>query len=88
MCSNLFRVSMVMVIGFALAGCSDLNRENYDKINLGMDKTEVEEIIGSASTCKEIMGTESCVWGEDDGKHIKIKFIAEKSIIITESGLE
>ncbi|MBW3140123.1 outer membrane protein assembly factor BamE [Ferrimonas balearica] len=70
-----------------LAGCSKLTQENYDKIEMGMSKTEVEAILGGADKCEQAMGTESCVWGNDD-KQIKVGFAGDNAVLFTSKGLK
>ena len=58
----------------ALTGCSKVNKENYDKIKIGMSFEEVVGVLGKRDTCEEpVLKTKSCIWGSS-GKQIKIKF--------------
>ena len=72
---------MVLVICMfsilALNGCSKVNKENYDKIKIGMSFEEIVEVLGKPDTCEEpILKTKSCMWGSSD-KQIKIKFMGD-----------
>jgi len=72
---------MVLVICMfsilALTGCSKVNKENYDKIKIGMDFEEVVGVLGKPDTCEEpVLKTKSCIWGSSD-KQIKIKFAGD-----------
>ena len=61
----------------ALTGCSKVNKENYDKIKIGMSYEEVVGVLGNPDTCKDpILKTKSCMWVSSD-KQIKIKFVAD-----------
>ena len=61
----------------ALIGCSKVNKENYDKIKIGMSYEEVVGILGNPDTCEDpIVKTKSCMWVSSD-KQIKIKFVAD-----------
>lgn len=61
----------------ALTGCSKVNKENYDKIKIGMSFEEVVVVLGKPGTCEEpILKTKSCIWGSSD-KQIKIKFAGD-----------
>jgi len=61
----------------ALTGCSKVNKENYDKIEIGMSYEEVVGVLGKPDTCEDpIVKTKSCTWGSSD-KQIKIKFVAD-----------
>jgi hypothetical protein len=69
-----------------LAGCSKLSMENYNQLKVGMSYQEVTAIIGDAKSCEEVIGTRSCVWG-DDNKGIKAGFVADKAIAFSHKGL-
>ncbi len=71
-----------------VVGCSRLTKENYDALKMGMELSEVESIIGGASECSETVGTKSCHWGDLDGKHVKINFVAGKAVTFSYEGLE
>ena len=61
----------------ALAGCSKVSKENYDKIKIGMSYEGVVEVLGKPDTCEEpVLKTKSCMWGSSD-KQIKIKFLVD-----------
>lgn len=61
----------------ALTGCSKVNKENYDKIKIGMSFEEVVGVLGKPDTCEEpVLKTKSCIWGSSD-KQIKIKFAGD-----------
>ena len=61
----------------ALAGCSMVSKENYDKIGIGMSYEDVVEGLGKPDTCEEpVLKTKSCMWGSTD-KQIKIKFVVD-----------
>ena len=62
----------------ALAGCSKVNKDNYDKIKIGMNFEAVVGILGRPDTCEEpVLKTKSCTWGSSD-KQIKIKFVTDR----------
>ena len=69
-----------------LAGCSKINTENYDKLEMGMAYEEVVSLLGKADHCEGAMGLKDCMWG-DDAKHIKISFAADKVVIYSGKGL-
>lgn len=59
----------------ALAGCNKVNKENYNKIKIGMSFEEVVGVMGKPNTCEEpVLKTKSCMWSSSD-KQIKIKFV-------------
>ena len=63
-----------------LAGCSKLNKENYDKLEMGMSQEAIEQILGSANSCDKSLGTMSCIWGSKEDKHIKVMFMSDKAV--------
>ena len=67
-----------------LNGCSDLTKENYDRLKVGMSYSEVEKILGEADQCSGTIGIMNCEWG-DDKKYILVNFVGDK--IIHYSGL-
>ncbi len=77
---------VALLVSFVFMGCSKLNKENYDKIKVGMDYQQVIEIIGSPDKCDAALGTKSCIWGNDQ-KNIKIKFVGDKVIVPTMKGI-
>ena len=60
-----------------LVGCSKVNKENYDKIKIGMSYEEVVNVLGNPDECDDpVLKTKNCTWGSSD-KQIKIKFIGD-----------
>lgn len=81
----------VMVMGSVcalLAGCSKVTLANYDRVEMGMIKSDVELILGEPEQCESVIGTYSCVWGDAEGTHIKVNFIADRAAVITQDGLK
>lgn len=72
---------------FVLAGCSNLSKENYEKLETGMEMAEIEDIIGSADSCEEALGAQACVWGDEE-KNIKVKLVAGKAVFFSNKGLQ
>ncbi len=79
-------LSILMFTGLMLAGCGKLSRDNFDRVKVGMDYSEVVSILGQPDKCDAAMGTKNCVWGNDT-KNITVKFIADKVAIPTMKGL-
>jgi hypothetical protein len=78
---------MIVAVLLVLAGCSKINKENYDKIEVGMTYDEVEEILGTPDEAKDLIGTKSCVWGQAP-ETISIKFIGDKVVFHSARGLK
>ena len=74
------------VWSFMFAGCSKVNKANYEKLKIGMGYEEVVKIIGNPDSCKTTLGVRSCVWGKSS-KQIKVKFVADKVIWLSSDGL-
>ncbi|WP_213607952.1 DUF3862 domain-containing protein [Pseudoalteromonas sp.] len=70
----------------SLAACSKVNLENYEKIKIGMDKTEVEALLGGADHCVEKTLHTNCIWG-DDTKNIEITLVSNKVTLFSKKGL-
>jgi len=71
----------------AFAGCSKVNKENYDKIKTGMSYEEVIGVLGKPDTCEEpVLKTKSCMWGSPE-KQIKIKFVGDTVAWRTSKGI-
>lgn len=75
-----------MLFSIILAGCSKVNRENYDRIKVGMEYIQVTELIGNPDQCDAALGMKNCVWG-NESKNITIQFVAEKVVLPSMKGL-
>ncbi len=82
-----YRLLTCTLAALLLSGCSKLSKENFDKLEAGMSRAEVEAIIGDADNCSQAMGTQSCLWGEEEGPHIKAVFMADRAIGYSFDGL-
>lgn len=78
---------LIIAATLSLAACSKVSLENYEKISIGMDKTEVEAILGSADNCVEKTLHTNCTWG-DEAKNIEITLVSEKVSLYSKTGLE
>lgn len=85
------RISVVVLIALIavslVVGCSKINKENYDKIQLGMTYDEVEALLGTPDEVKDVIGTRSCVWGKAP-QTISIKFVGDKVVYHSAEGLK
>ncbi|MGE6810029.1 MULTISPECIES: DUF3862 domain-containing protein [Pseudoalteromonas] len=77
---------LIIAATLSLAACSKVNVENYEKIKIGMDKSEVEVFLGNADNCVEKTLHTNCVWG-DDAKNIEIILVSNKVTLFTKKGL-
>ena len=80
---SVFILTLVMF----LTGCSKLTKVNYEKLEVGMNQNEVSEVIGSSENCSKSMGTLTCIWGDEEDKHIKVRFIGDAAVTFSNHGL-
>lgn len=88
---SLIRLSVFALIIVAilfLSGCSKLTKRNYEKIEMGMVKSDIEIVLGPADFCDKFYGTYTCIWGDRDGQYIEIRFIAGRAAVFSHDGLE
>lgn len=84
---KLLVLAMCVFSILALAGCSKVNKENYDKIKIGMSYEEVVGLLGKPDKCEEpILKTKSCMWGSSD-KQIEIKFAGDTVVWRSSKGI-
>ena len=69
-----------------LPGCGKVNKENYDKLKMGMGYAAVVEILGEPERCDALLAAKSCVWGKD-AKTIKIQLVGDHVILFESQGL-
>ncbi|WP_338366036.1 DUF3862 domain-containing protein [uncultured Pseudoalteromonas sp.] len=77
---------LIIAATLSLAACSKVTLENYEKIEVGMDKAEVEAILGAADNCVEKTLHTNCVWG-DESKNIEITLVSDKVTIYSKHGI-
>jgi hypothetical protein len=81
-------IVLVALMAVALVvGCSKINKDNYDKIEVGMTYDEVEAILGTPDEVTDAIGTKSCVWGAG-AEVISIKFVADNVVFHSAKGLK
>jgi len=76
----MIKLEMLAICMFSIltiVGCDKVNKENYDKVKIGMSYEEVLGILGKPDTCQDpVLKTKTCIWGSSD-KQIKIKFVVD-----------
>jgi hypothetical protein len=70
-----------------LTACNKINQENYSKIHAGMNKAEVEQLLGTARDCSGALGMSSCTWGDKDA-FISVQYAGDKVVIYSGQGLK
>ena len=83
---KLFLLALLTTLLFT-AGCSKITKENYDKLEMGMEYSEVTALLGNPDNCTESMGAKSCTWGSE-AKNIKINFLADKTMVFSSTGIK
>jgi len=76
-----------LVLVFALAACSKLNMENYQRLKVGQSYDEVVAIVGQPARCDELLGVRQCQWG-DDNRNIRVGFVAGAALTLSAHNLK
>ncbi|MBN7820577.1 DUF3862 domain-containing protein [Bowmanella sp. Y26] len=71
----------------ALSACSKLTMSNYDQLKAGMSYRDVVEILGNADRCEDLVANRECIWGNKDGRHIQVNFVAGAAVYFNQSSL-
>jgi acid phosphatase class B len=83
---SVVRVITVVLLALAVASCSKVTVDNYNKLKTGMTYSEVERILGAPSKCSDVLTVRSCIWG-DDKRHITVNFVADQAILYTSENI-
>ena len=67
-------------------GCNKVTKENYQKLGLGMDYSEVTNILGATSECNDSTLFKTCTWGSKE-ESIKATFVMDKLVYRTSKDL-
>lgn len=78
----LLLISLLLIVG-----CSKVTKENYDKLKMGMEYSEVITLLGDPNSCTESMGVKSCTWGNEI-KYIKINFLGDQTVVFSIKGIK
>lgn len=80
------KLALVTAVMLITAACSKLTPENYAKLEVGMEYSDVVNIVGKPSNCSAVLNAQNCQW-KDGEKEIQIKFVADKAIFLSSRGL-
>jgi hypothetical protein len=83
---SVVRVITIVLLALAIAACSKVTVDNYNKLKTGMTYSEVERILGAPSKCSDVLTVRSCIWG-DDKRHITVNFVADQAILYTSENI-
>ncbi|WP_312359783.1 outer membrane protein assembly factor BamE domain-containing protein [Stutzerimonas balearica] len=84
MCLRPFALLTVLL---ALGGCSPITQENYAKLEAGMSRAQVEQLLGKPEECAGALGMSSCTWG-DKNRFISIQFAGDQIMMFSGKGLK
>lgn len=61
----------------SLTACSKLTQENYGKLKMGMERPQVESLLGKPKECQSIMTAMNCTW-EEGGSSVYVQYFDDK----------
>ncbi|GAB2789449.1 hypothetical protein GCM10027040_14610 [Halomonas shantousis] len=72
-----------------LVGCADarLNMKNYDRLEAGMTRSEVEAVIGEPRQCSGALVVANCFWGNKQ-HFIQAQFVSGRAVTYQYHGLK
>lgn len=81
------RTAVTAGLVLLLLGCGKLTLENYNKITVGMPYEAVTDLLGSPTSCDDLMGVRSCQWGDAD-RSVTVNFVAGNVLLFSSSNLK
>jgi hypothetical protein len=78
---------MLPVLLALLFGCSKLTVDNYAKLKVGIEYSEVVRILGKPDSCSEALFVKNCVWGNEQ-KNITVNFLGDKVMLSTSRNIK
>ena len=82
---KLFLLALLIALFFT-AGCSKVSMDNYDKLEVGMQYSEVSALLGKPNGCTESIGVKSCIWGNKT-RNITVNFLGDQTVVFSSTGL-
>ena len=77
----------VLLALLLLAGCNQkITADNYARLQPGMARTDVEQLLGKPAECMGAIGLTSCTWGEQQ-RFISIQFAGDQVVLFSGKGL-
>ncbi|THF66525.1 outer membrane protein assembly factor BamE [Pseudothauera nasutitermitis] len=64
----------------ALAGCTKLTAENYNRLKPGMSYEEVRAILGKPDSCSDLLAARNCTWGNEQ-RSINVSFVGDQAVL-------
>lgn len=81
------RTLAVLTFCVLLTACNKINQENYSRLQAGMTKAEVEQLLGKPTDCSGALGMSSCTWG-DKQSFISVQYATDKVLMYSGQGLK
>lgn len=80
-------LAALIVLGLAGCGESRLTLDNYERLEAGMTRDQVEEVLGAPSECSGAVMVDNCLWG-DAQRFIQAQFVGGKAMTYQYQGLK
>jgi hypothetical protein len=77
----------LLAFALLLGACSKVSEENYAKLSAGMDRAQVQALLGAPTECAGALGISSCTWG-DETSSISVQFAGDKVLLFSGQGLK
>jgi hypothetical protein len=83
---RLLATCLLVAIVSALAACSKLTMDHYNRVKLGMSYEEVRQILGAPERCSEALTIRNCEWG-DEKRWARVNFVGDKVVLTSADNL-
>ncbi|HHO47709.1 MAG TPA: outer membrane protein assembly factor BamE [Desulfobacteraceae bacterium] len=77
---------IIALLLFTLAACSRVTQENYRRLQVGMEYSEVTAILGEPSRCDSVLTAKTCDWGKKE-RMITVRFVGDKAVFFSSKGI-
>jgi hypothetical protein len=79
-------VLVALLMFSTVVSCGKVTKENYDKLKVGMEYSQVVNILGDPKECNAVLNAKNCNW-VDGSKSINVRIIADKVVFVSSKGL-
>lgn len=77
---------LVLLGCLLLSGCDKVSQENFARLEAGMNRGEVEQLLGKPTECSGALAFTSCTWGDQE-RFISVQYAADKVLMFSGRGL-
>ncbi len=77
----------LLLFTLTLTACGGYTKAQYEQLNVGQSRADIDTILGKASECKKTLATEQCRWG-DEKQFIEVIFLADRAVAMQHQGLD